>query len=94
MNMNQIESTHLKVGIFVILSLALLVAAMTLLGVDAFFKETFTVETYINESVQGLDIGAPVKYRGVRIGTVGDIGFVTSRYILPNETEPLPAGSR
>jgi len=79
------DARHLKVGVFVVVSLGLLFIALAMLGANAFLKETFMVETYIDESVQGLDVGAPVKYRGVKIGTVSYIRFVTSRYILPNE---------
>ncbi|MCL2105221.1 MAG: MlaD family protein, partial [Kiritimatiellaeota bacterium] len=42
-------------------------------------KEIYA-ETYIAESVTGLEIGSPVKYRGVPIGVVKRIGFVYGEY--------------
>src|SRR6266511_2688946 len=38
------------------------------------------IETYFNESVQGLDIGSKVKYRGVSVGEVTRIGFTYNKY--------------
>jgi phospholipid/cholesterol/gamma-HCH transport system substrate-binding protein len=38
------------------------------------------VETYFNESVQGLDVGSRVKYRGVSVGEVTRIGFTYNKY--------------
>jgi hypothetical protein len=49
-----------------------------------------TVETYFDESVQGLDIGSKVRYRGVAIGAVRQIGFTYSKY----EQDKPPAERR
>ncbi len=38
------------------------------------------METYFNESVQGLDIGSKMKYRGVVIGEVTRISFTYVKY--------------
>ncbi|MEN9901554.1 MAG: hypothetical protein RL651_218, partial [Pseudomonadota bacterium] len=59
---------------------AALVALVLIFGAKNLFAKTMTVETYIKESVQGLDVGAPVRFRGVRIGQVSYIGLSGSLY--------------
>ena len=44
--------------------------AIILLGMSRFFHKGNYYVTYFNESVQGLDIDSPVKYRGVPVGRV------------------------
>lgn len=66
-------TNHFKLGLFVILSFAATVTAGIALGSNAIKKDTTKYHTYFNESVQGLDVGAPVKFRGVTIGTVSKI---------------------
>ena len=73
-------STNIKVGVFVLVAVAIIVAGIILLGGGTFFRQTEQAETYIDESVQGLDVGSPVKFRGVQIGRVTRIGFVRSEY--------------
>ncbi|MBI1206403.1 MAG: MCE family protein [Azospirillum sp.] len=73
-------STNLKVGLFVLAALALIIAGALALGLGAWFRPSIRAETYIDESVQGLDLGSPVKYRGVQIGSVSGIDFVSGTY--------------
>jgi ABC-type transporter Mla subunit MlaD len=56
------------------------VLAVIILGTGALFKKKVMMETYFDESVQGLSVGAPLKYRGVTIGSVEHIGFVRNDY--------------
>jgi paraquat-inducible protein B len=63
-------TNHYKLGLFVILGIAATIATAFALGARSMQKETVTYYTYFNESVQGLDPGSPVKFRGVTIGHV------------------------
>ncbi len=64
------EANKLQVGIFVIVVSILAVAAVIWLGASRFFEDTQRVATYFGESVQGLEPGSAVKYRGVPAGRV------------------------
>lgn len=74
------RASYFKLGVFVISSVALLLVGLTLLGAGAFMRDGFRCETYFDESVQGLDVGAAVKHRGVTIGRVTRISFVRETY--------------
>ena len=74
------DNRYFAIGLFVASSLGLLVAGCLLFGGgDLFAKKTY-FETYFDTSVQGLDVGGAVKFRGVRIGTVESIGFAGTTY--------------
>src|SRR3954471_13170582 len=66
-------TNHYKLGLFVLLGFVAAVAAAILLGVATTRKDTVKYHSYFNESVQGLDLGSPVKFRGVTIGFVSAI---------------------
>jgi len=74
------QINYFKIGLFTVCSLALAVAFLIFLGVSSLFKPSQLAETYFNESVQGLNIGSPVKYRGVAVGEVTAIGMVSELY--------------
>lgn len=62
-----------KLGLFVVTGIAISFGALLALGAQRFGRETFDAVTYFGESVQGLDPGAPVKWRGIKIGNVSQI---------------------
>jgi phospholipid/cholesterol/gamma-HCH transport system substrate-binding protein/paraquat-inducible protein B len=83
------EHRYFRLGLFVILTVATLLAVLFILGGRSLFQPTLTIETYFNESVSGLDIGSPVKYRGIPLGSVSQISSSSTLY----ERE-VPVGER
>jgi paraquat-inducible protein B len=62
------------VGAFVLSGLALLLVALMLFAGTRLFKREVHAVTYFQGSVAGLEVGAPVTFRGVRVGSVTRIG--------------------
>lgn len=74
------EARYFRVGVFVLTGIALAVATILVVGSGRIFARSVVMETTFDESVQGLDVGGPVKLRGVKLGSVRWIGFVGDRY--------------
>src|SRR4051812_34792140 len=74
------RANYFKLGLFVIGAVAAGVAVLLIIGTGRWLKPRVTMETYFNESVQGLDIGSKMKYRGVVVGEVTAISFTYLRY--------------
>jgi paraquat-inducible protein B len=72
-------TNHWKLGLFVVVAIFTMVAVTFWLGARALQRESFPAVTYFDESVQGLDVGSPVKFRGVTVGTVADITIAPDR---------------
>ena len=68
--MNENKANFAKIGFFVLAGAALIVLAIGIAGARTFNKKVVEAETYFAESVTGLDLGSPVKYRGVPVGEV------------------------
>jgi paraquat-inducible protein B len=76
------KANYFKLGLFVLAGLAVTVAMVLALGAGKLFERTILLETYVDDSVQGLDIGSKVRYRGVLLGEVKRLGFTAERYEL------------
>jgi len=77
-----LKANYFKLGLFVIGAIVAGAILLVVIGSGRWFQPKLTIETYFNESVQGLDIGSKLKYRGVVIGEVTKIGFTYNRYQL------------
>ncbi len=69
------KSTNLKVGIFVLIGLALLTMSIFLIGEDAHMWERKVYFVAPFTDVQGLKPGGPVRLGGVDIGNVMSVGY-------------------
>lgn len=58
------------IGAFVLGALALVVVGLLVFGSGEFFKRKFRYVMYFEGSVSGLVEGAPVEFRGVKVGSV------------------------
>jgi paraquat-inducible protein B len=81
------EARYYRVGLFVFLGMLAIVAAIITLGGRGLFQDPMMFETYFEESVQGLEVGSTVLFRGVPLGTVSGIGLVSEYYALGPEDE-------
>lgn len=75
-----LKANYFKLGLFVTGAVVAGVVVLVVIGSGRWFQPKLTIETYFNESVQGLDVGSKLKYRGVVIGEVKSIGFTYNWY--------------
>src|SRR5258708_13304417 len=66
------------IGMFVVGSFALIVIAIVVVGSGGLFKKPVLFVCMFEGNVNGLRIGAPVKFKGVQLGTVEQIKLVLS----------------
>jgi paraquat-inducible protein B len=79
------EARYFRVGLFVLGGVVAAAAVAIVLGGGALFEQKIMFETYLDESVQGLEIGSPVRLRGVKLGSVSQISLVSEAYEVPPE---------
>lgn len=72
---NNSNPNYFRLGIFVLAAIGALLTIILIFGSGQLFKKSFTIETYIKQSVTGLDAGAAVRFRGVKIGQVTSINL-------------------
>lgn len=67
------------IGAFLLGGIALLAGALLLLGRDSWFSRPSDYVVYFTGALDGLDVGADVTYRGVKVGTVREIRLAYDR---------------
>ena len=64
------------IGMFVVGAVALLVLGITIFGSGVFLKRSDKYVLFFDGSIKGLSVGAPVIFRGVKIGNVSEISLI------------------
>jgi phospholipid/cholesterol/gamma-HCH transport system substrate-binding protein/paraquat-inducible protein B len=89
------SNTHyFRIGLFVIVAILLLTGGALLVSSDVFRGDRFLVETYIDESVQGLGVGTALLHRGVAIGRIEKVTFVPQEYPMNTNSPDFAKFSR
>ena len=70
-----------KLGIFVVGAFIIFLVALILFGFFAFMKPKIKCMTIVDSSVQGLSVGAKVKFSGVPIGEITNIKISTGNLV-------------
>lgn len=72
--------SYYLIGLFVVVGTLLAAGMAVLVGSGVMTGDQVAAETLMEESITGLDQGSAVRFRGVRVGEVTDIGIASSLY--------------
>ena len=78
------------IGGFVVSAVALLFIARLALSGGRLFRTTARIIVYFDDAVGGLRVGAPVKFRGIEIGTVKDLRISMTGVALDPQHVQIP----
>jgi ABC-type transporter Mla subunit MlaD len=74
------QASYFRIGVFIILGLLMLAGGLVIFGIGQFFKKKIYFETYVDATVQGIEVGSPLKFRGVTVGKVTSVNFLFNEY--------------
>jgi paraquat-inducible protein B len=81
------RAVYVRVGLLIIGIVAAVAGLVLFLGGQQ-IRNGRLFESYFKESVQGLEVGSSVKYRGVSVGQVTEIGLVNAVYAHAGMSDP------
>lgn len=70
------KANKIAIGAFVVGAVGLLILGIVVFGSGALFKKSDKYTLYFDRSVKGLSVGAPVIFKGVKLGNVHKISLV------------------
>ena len=68
-----VERNYARLGLFMVVTLAVLIATALLFLQRARSRAVIEMVTYTRENVSGIDVSSPVRYRGVPLGRVTEV---------------------
>ena len=72
----KIQAKRIRLGVFILIMNALLISLVVFFAANKWFeKSDLYYVAYHDVSVSGLEVGSPVEYLGIRIGTISDISI-------------------
>ncbi|MCP3967469.1 MAG: MCE family protein [Lentisphaerae bacterium] len=77
-----VEANKFRLGLFVLIGVVLFLACLFVFGLSDMFTKKAHFVSVFRESVQGLNIGSSVKYKGVPVGTVSKISILVDEKLI------------
>lgn len=74
------QANYAKIGFAVVLGIVLILGALVYLGGVRDVQNEFFAETYFRNGVSGLSVGSAVNFRGVKVGEVREMAFVSVKF--------------
>jgi ABC-type transporter Mla subunit MlaD len=84
------EANKFKIGLFLIGGFLIFNATLVWIGASSLIGSAKPYVTYFAESVQGLEVGSAVKFRGVPLGRVTEIGVAPDGALVEVRMEIKP----
>ncbi len=78
--MDNKQKEYFRLGVFTLIGIFFLIGVLIFFSKDSFFQKTVIVETYMDEPINGLEVGSALRLLGVQIGSVSEIGFLQAIY--------------